>query len=423
MAGWKVLVVGNGSREHTFAWKLAQSPRVERIFCVPGNGGTGAIAENVPIAVNQVAALVDWGLAARIDLAIVGPEEPLALGLADRLREAGIPTFGPSAAAARIETSKSWAKDVMAAAGVANAAHRVFSDAADAWAYVQSKTFPLVLKADGLAAGKGVLIANTLEEARSAIDALLVERSFGAAGETLLVEEFLQGHEVSLIALVDGQCVVPLVPACDHKRVGDNDTGPNTGGMGAFAPTKLLDAAETDRLRAQVLDPVVAELAGRGLPYRGALYAGLILTPDGAKVIEFNCRFGDPETQVILPLLESDFAELAYAVATGELSRGAVKTSDGHRCGVVVVSEGYPGAYVTGREIRGLGSLDPQALVFHAGTRREGDRLVTSGGRVLTVVGVGNSLVAAQRHAYDNLERIEFDGMCYRHDIGAREID
>ncbi|HEX5414034.1 MAG TPA: phosphoribosylamine--glycine ligase [Chloroflexota bacterium] len=421
MAGWKVLVVGGGSREHAFVWKLSQSPRVGKIFCAPGNGGTAALAENVPIAVNQVADLARWAATNEIDLVIVGPEEPLALGLVDRLQELGIPAFGPGAAAAQLESSKSWAKQVMVDAGVPTAAYRVFEQADAAWDYARTQRYPLVLKADGLAAGKGVLIANNLDEARAAIATVLVDQTFGAAGQKLVVEEFLSGNEVSLIAFVDGRTTVPLVPSCDHKRIGDGDTGANTGGMGAYAPTRLVNPALLDQLRAEILDPVVAQLSHRGLPYRGALYAGLMLTAAGPRVIEFNCRFGDPETQVILPLLDGDFAEIAYATATGVLNPASVQVGPGHRCGVVVASGGYPGPYAVGREIRGLEQLDPRALAFHAGTRRVDDTLVTSGGRVLTVVGEGESLAAARQHAYDNVARIAFGDIYYRRDIGWRE--
>ena len=422
MAGWNALVVGGGSREHTFVWKLSQSPRVESIFCAPGNGGTTALAENVPIAVNRVGELARWVATNRIDLVVVGPEEPLALGLVDRLQELGIPTFGPGAAAAQIESSKSWAKQLMLDAGVPTAAYRVFDRVDEAWDYARTQQYPLVLKADGLAAGKGVLIAGTAEEARAAIDAVLVERTFGAAGQKLIVEEFLQGTEVSLIAFVDGRIAVPLAPSCDHKRIGEGDTGANTGGMGVYAPTRQVSPELLDRWRRDILDPVIAELNRRGLPYRGALYAGLMVTADGPRVIEFNCRFGDPETQVILPLLEGDFAETAYAAATGELDPSAARVAPGYRFGVVVASAGYPGPYRTGLEIRGLESLDSDALVFHAGTRREADSLVTSGGRVLTVVGQGDTLARARAHAYDNVARIHFEGMYYRRDIGWREL-
>jgi phosphoribosylamine---glycine ligase len=419
--GWNVLVVGSGAREHALLWKLQQSPRVGPLFCAPGNGGTAALAENVPLPANQVDAISDWCVGQRVDLVVVGPEEPLALGLADHLLDRGITVFGPTAAAARIESSKAWAKEIMAEAGVPTAAYATFTEPAAAWDYARAQAFPLVLKADGLAAGKGVVVAREPVEARGFIDDALGKGVFGAAGRTLLVEEFLSGDEVSLLAFVDGRTAVPMVPACDHKRVGDDDAGPNTGGMGAFAPTRLVGERGAEELCARIVRPVVDALRVRGITYRGILYAGLMLTPDGPKVVEFNCRLGDPEAQVVLPLLDADLAELAFATATGQLPNTPLAARPGYRCGVVLASGGYPGPYATGLAIEGLDRLDPSALVFHAGTRQEGDRLVTSGGRVLTVVGAGDTLAAARAHAYANVERVHFADMQLRRDIGRKE--
>lgn len=422
MAGWNVLVVGNGSREHALIWKLSQSDRIGHLYCAPGNGGTGLLAENVAIPANRIDAIADWSASNQIDLVVVGPEEPLALGLVDRLSALGILAFGPSAAAAKIEASKVWAKQLMSEAGVPTASYVAFEDAAAAWAYAQSQSYPLVLKADGLAAGKGVVIAQTADEARVAIQAALEGRAFGDAGRTILIEDHLIGNELSLLAFVDGRHVVPLVPARDHKRVGDGDTGPNTGGMGAFAPSRLGGPNVTQRLTREILEPIAAALADRGVIYRGIIYAGLMLTADGPRVIEFNCRFGDPETQVILPLLGDDLAELAYATATGQLGTRAASILPGYRCGVVLTSGGYPGPYSKGHVIQGLDEVDADALVFHAGTRQFEHEVVTDGGRVLTVVGQGDTLNAARSHAYANAARIRFEGVHYRRDIGLKEV-
>jgi len=419
---WNILVVGEGSREHAILWKLRQSARVGRLYCAPGNGGTPSLAETVSIAATDVAAIADWASSHLIDLVIVGPENPLALGLADRLQSLGVPVLGPTAGAARIESSKSWAKDVMRQAGVPTAAHSTFVDADQAWRYARDRTYPLVVKADGLAAGKGVVIAQTPEEARDAISAAMTGTAFGDAGRTLVVEEYLEGEEMSLLAFVDGPKVAPLAPARDHKRIGDGDVGPNTGGMGSIAPSRLVDRIGLAALTTQILEPVAATLEARGVTYRGVLYAGLILTPDGPKVIEFNCRLGDPETQVILPLLADDLAEVAYATATGELRSGPLAVHPGYRCAVVLASGGYPRAYRTGLPIEGIDRVDPATLVFHASTRQVHDSVVTAGGRVLTVVGQGNSLTEARAHAYANAEKIHFDGAYYRHDIGLREV-
>lgn len=423
MARWNVLIVGNGAREHTLAWKLRQSPRVDRLYCAPGNGGTDTVAENVPIVASDIAALADWAATRRIDLVVVGPEEPLALGLADRLIERGIPVLGPTRAAARIESSKSWAKGLMAEAAVPTAAFATFSDSEPAWDYARRQSYPLVIKADGLAAGKGVTIAQTPAEARVAITAALEDRAFGDAGRTVVIEEYLEGSELSLIAFIDERTVAPLALSRDHKRIGDGDTGANTGGMGAVGPLAPGPGLDVASLAARILEPVAAAFQRRGISYRGVLYAGLMLTASGPKVIEFNCRFGDPETQVNIPLLGADLAEVAYATATGELTPGVLPIQSGYRCGVVLASGGYPGAYQTGHQITGIENVEPDALVFHAGTKRVDGKLVTAGGRVLTVVGQGETLRDARAHAYANAERIHFDGAYYRHDIGAPALD
>ncbi len=422
MSRWNILVVGAGSREHAILWKLRQSARVGQLHCAPGNGGTPAVAESVPIRVSDVDAIADWAAGHSIDLVVVGPEDPLALGLSDRLMARGIPVLGPTAAGARIESSKRWAKELMREVGVPTADYRAFLDADEAWRYARDRSYPLVVKADGLAAGKGVVVARTPDEARRAISAAMTEAVFGDAGRTLVVEDYLEGEEMSLLAFVDGCKVAPLAPARDHKRVGDGDVGPNTGGMGTIAPTRVANAIGLEGLTHRILKPVVAALDARGIIYRGVIFANLMLTADGPKVIEFNCRLGDPETQVVLPLLADDLAEIAYATATGELRSGPLAVRPGYRCGVVLTSGGYPGPYQTGLPIEGVDRIDPDALVFHAGTRLVDGTLVTAGGRVLTVVGQGDSLAAARDHAYANVEPIHFEGAYCRHDIGVREL-
>jgi phosphoribosylamine--glycine ligase len=419
---WNILVVGAGSREHAICWKLRQSPRVDRLYCAPGNGGTATIADNLPIAASQVDVLADWAAANRIDLVIVGPEDPLALGLVDRLTKRGIIALGPTASAARLESSKRWAKELMVQAGIPTARYAVFDDAQRAWEYARAQPYPLVLKADGLAAGKGVVVAQTPDEARAAIHASLEARIFGEAGRTIVIEEFLDGEEVSLLAFVSGRTVAPLALARDHKRIGDGDTGPNTGGMGAIAPSRLVSGEAAPRLYRTILEAVATALDERRLTYRGVIFAGLMLTRDGPRVLEYNCRLGDPEAQVTLPLLGADLAEIAYATATGELRSGPLPVVPGYRCGVVIASGGYPGSYQTGLPIEGVDQVDANALLFHAGTKRVDGVLVTAGGRVLTVVGQGETLSAARAHAYANVERIRFDGAYYRRDIGLREV-
>ena len=421
----RVLVVGNGAREHALAWKIAQSPACANLIVAPGNAGTGRAFRNVAIPATDIDRIVALAASERIDLVIVGPEEPLARGLADALRARGIPCFGPGADGARIESSKAWAKTLLHRAAVPTARAETFSDLERALPALEEVAYPVVVKADGLAAGKGVAICATRREAEAAVRASLEGGAFGAAGQTVLIEEFLAGDEVSVLALVDGETVVPLVPARDHKRIGDGDTGPNTGGMGAYAPTTLVDEAMRARIMDEILRPTAGALAERGIIYRGVLYAGLILTADGPKVIEYNCRFGDPETQVILPLLDADLLVLCDATAQGRLASvaGSVQWRDAACVGVVLASEGYPATYPVGRAIVGLNDIDTDALVFHAGTKDDSDgNSITSGGRVLTVAAVAPTLREARDHAYANAARIHFDGATYRRDIAAREV-
>lgn len=420
----RILVIGSGGREHALLWKLSQSPRCSALFCAPGNGGTAALAENLPVRANDVDGLVQAAADLRIDLVVVGPEEPLSLGLADRLRAAGLPVFGNSAAATRIESSKSFAKEVMAAAGIPTARSVVVQDLLVGLTVLGQFDLPVVIKADGLAAGKGVVVVENRDEARLVLTAFLEDRALGQAGATVVIEECLFGQEVSVHALVSGEAIVSLPTSCDHKRIGDGDTGPNTGGMGAFAPALSVSGETEERIRRTILEPLARELAARGTPLQGALYPGLMLTADGPKVIEFNARMGDPETQVMLPLLDADLADLLMTVATGTLAAHPRPTTvSGVAVGVVLASGGYPGPFLSGMPIFGLDRVPSDLLVFHAGTRKGDDgTLVTNGGRVLTVVGTEADVATASERAYAGVAEISFDAMHARTDIarGAR---
>jgi phosphoribosylamine--glycine ligase len=419
----KVLVVGNGGREHALCWRLAQSPSIGEIICAPGNPGTALLAENMPIRVTDIEQIVEVAVDRAVELVVIGPEAPLALGLADKLRRRQIPVFGPSQEAARIETSKQWAKELMAEAGVPTARYVAVRDLADGMIALQRFSYPVVIKADGLAAGKGVVITESYDEAVLVLTAMLEERSLGPAAETVLIEEFLTGPEVSILALTDGTSIRILTPSCDHKRAFDRDQGPNTGGMGAFAPTARVDDALLAEIERTILRPTIDTMRARGCPMQGVLYAGLMLTGSGPMVLEFNARFGDPETQVVLPLVDGDFAALCLATTTGTLGSTAVNLlPDRAAVGVVIASAGYPGPYRTGLPIAGLDTAVDEALVFHAGTtRNQRHDVVTAGGRVLTVVGMGTSIPEARLHAYAAAEQINFEGAFYRRDIGASE--
>jgi phosphoribosylamine---glycine ligase len=418
----KVLVVGGGGREHAIVWSLIQSPLVSQIFCAPGNAGIGLMAHNVPLEANQTDQLVTFALENGIDLTIVGPEAPLIDGLADRLRRAGKLVFGPGAAAARLEGSKAWAKDLMQKYGIPCARSQTFGDLAQARDYVLSQPLPVVVKADGLAQGKGVTVAQSHAEALAALSAAMERRVFGAAGDSVVIEECLSGPEVSALAFADGQTIVPMVPACDYKRVDDGDEGPNTGGMGSYSPPGFVDASLWETIRRTILEPTLAALRAEGIDYRGVLYAGLMLTAAGPKVLEYNVRFGDPETQVILPRLRSDLFAICLEVARGRLDAIAVDWDEAAACGVVLASGGYPVSYAKGYVIEGLDGLDEGILAFHAGTSLVKGRFVTAGGRVLALVARGQDIAAARAKVYANVERVRFTGVHFRQDIGAREV-
>ena len=419
-----VLLIGGGGREHALAWKLAQSPGLGRLIAAPGNPGIAAHARCVPVKDTAIDGLVALALQERPDLVVVGPEMPLALGLADRMRAAGFAVFGGGAAAARLESSKAFAKDLMARHRIPTARFGTFREAVAARAFCREMGAPLVVKADGLAAGKGVLICRSLEEADAALAQCLEARAFGDSGLTVVVEEFLEGEEASFFALSDGTTVLPLGAAQDHKTVWDGDRGPNTGGMGAYSPAPVMDPAMEARVMAEIVRPTIAAMAAEGTPYTGALFVGLMITREGPKVIEFNCRFGDPECQVLMPRLDEDLLALLLAAATGKGLPPALSWSPRASVCVVMTSAGYPGSYETGKAITGLevAGEQPDVTVFHAGTARSGGALVTAGGRVLGVQALGDDVAAAIRSAYAAVERIRFDGAHYRRDIGHHAL-
>ena len=420
----KVLIVGSGAREHALAWRINQSPNLTRLWVAGGNAGTAALAENLDIRSSNIDALAATAQEVAADLVIVGPEAPLALGLADRLVELGIPVFGPSKAAAQIEASKSFALDLMQDAGVPCPDFASVRDETGAEAYIHGHPGPLVVKADGLAAGKGVLLCQDSEQARAAVRLCMSDRAFGEAGDTVVLEEYLSGPEVSVFAFCDGEHMAPLVAACDYKRLGDGNQGPNTGGMGSFAQPEFWSPQLAEQVEQTIMKPVLQAMAERGSPYKGVLYAGLMLTDAGPKVLEFNCRLGDPETQVVLPLLASDPLELMLACAQGNLDQVSVRWNDKNYVGIVMVSGGYPDEYKTGFEISGLDEDGPEdTMVFHAGTKLGNGGLsspaLTIGGRVLTVVGGGDNIDQARQRAYSRLERISFQDARWRQDIGS----
>ncbi|HEY9866803.1 MAG TPA: phosphoribosylamine--glycine ligase [Candidatus Obscuribacterales bacterium] len=417
----KILVVGNGGREHAIAWTLLQSPNVEKVFCTPGNGGTATLkgCENYPISVEDFEGIKNLVQNQDISLVVVGPELPLALGITDYLQQHNIKVFGPNQAGAALEASKAWSKAFMEDAGIPTAKAAVFTDAASAKAYIQ--TAPIVVKADGLAAGKGVTVATTVEMAHEAID-IIFAGEFGQDNLRVVVEDFLAGQEVSVLALTDGLTIRPLVPAQDHKQVGEGDTGPNTGGMGAYAPTPILPPELLSRVQQSVLEPTLATLRQRGIDYRGVVYAGLMISPEGEiQVLEFNCRFGDPETQTVLALLETPLEEVLLACCEQRLEQVPLTWKSGVSVCVVIASGGYPGSYQKGKVITGIKDAEASgAIVFHAGTKLQDGQILTDGGRVLGVTAVGSTFQEAITQTYKAVDCINFEGLYYRRDIGCR---
>jgi len=420
----KALVVGSGGREHALAWKLLQSPNIEEVMCVPGNGGTATLpgCRNLGLTLNDFEGIARVALVNNLSLVVVGPEQPLAEGIADYLRAQGLQVFGPSQAGAQIEASKAWAKSLMQAAGIPTARAEVFTAADTAIAYLQQQTLPIVVKADGLAAGKGVTVARSLEEAIAAVQEAFSGK-FGVAGECVVIEDCLVGQEASVLAVTDGKTIRPLIPAQDHKPIGEGDTGPNTGGMGAYAPTPVVTPEILDQIQSQILEPAIAQLQQRQIDYRGILYAGLMIAPDGSPaVIEFNCRFGDPETQVVLPLLKTPLDSILRACAEQRLADlPPIEWHPASAVCVVAAAAGYPGSYPKGQVITGLEAAAAKgASVFHAGTQLRGHEVVTAGGRVLNVTAVGDTFEMALQTAYGAIAEIQFESIYYRRDIGYR---
>ncbi|WP_424151630.1 phosphoribosylamine--glycine ligase [Selenomonas noxia] len=416
-----ILVIGSGGREHALFWKLSESPQTERIYAIPGNPGMGEMTD---IAVTDNAAILQFAKEKDIGLVVVGPEVPLMNGLVDDLEAAGIPAFGPRANAAEIEGSKSFAKDLMKKYGIPTARYEVFAEAEAARAYIRSEGTPIVVKADGLAAGKGVVVAMTEQEALDAVDAIMENNSFGDAGERVVIEEFMEGEEASLLAFTDGTVIRPMISAQDHKRVFDGDKGPNTGGMGTYAPAPVMTPELTERAVEEILKPTISAMEKEGRAYRGCLYLGLMITADGPKVVEFNARFGDPETQVVLPLLDGDLVQIMHACAGGTLADVPIRWKDGAAVCVVLAAGGYPASYEKGNKIYGIGNAEKLgALVFHAGTAKKNGKIVTNGGRVLGVVGMGKDIASAVQSAYDAVDQISFKGEYHRKDIAHRALN
>jgi phosphoribosylamine--glycine ligase len=423
-----VLVIGSGGREHALAWKLRQSPSVEALYCAPGNAGIAQHAELVPLKATDLEGLLRFARENQVDLTVVGPEQPLVLGIVDEFEKSGFKIFGPTKGAAKLEGSKAFAKEFMARNSIPTAWFRSFSLAQknEAERFINEVATPIVVKADGLAAGKGVVVCETREAALLALQEMMVKRTFGAAGEKVVIEECLVGEEASILAITDGERFMTLAPAQDHKRILDGDRGKNTGGMGAYAPAPLVTKELRKRIEDEIIGPTLRGMRSAGTPYRGCLYCGLMITGAGPKVIEYNCRFGDPETQVVIPLIDGDFAELLMSTAEGRLDERSVRQHPASAVCVVMASLGYPDEYGTGKDIRGLESMKPEegVLVFHAGTRLDGEKVLTSGGRVLgvTAVGYDYDLKGTIDAAYRAVGKITFDGAYYRSDIGQKAL-
>ena len=418
-----LLVVGGGGREHTIIKKLKENPAVETIYALPGNGGIAADAVCVPeIGAKDIPAIVEFAKTHAIDFAVVAPDDPLALGCVDRLHEVSIPCFGPDAKAARIEASKVFSKNLMKKYGIPTATYEVFNDPAKAMAYLEGASFPIVIKADGLALGKGVLIPQTLDEGKEAVKSIMEDKAFGDSGNEIVIEEFLTGPEVSVLAFTDGTAIAPMVSSMDHKRVGDGDTGLNTGGMGTVAPNPCYTKEVADICMETIFLPTLAAMRAEGCPFKGCLYFGLMITPNGPKVIEYNCRFGDPETQVVLPLLKTDLLTVMQAVENETLADLNVEWHDGAAACVILASGGYPGSYEKGKVMTLPETTPANVTIIHAGSKLDGDKLVTSGGRVLGVTATAPTLAEALKDAYAATETIEFEGKYMRHDIGQRAL-
>lgn len=419
----KAMVIGGGGREHALVWKIAQSPKVNKVFVAPGNAGTALIAENLDIHPTDIKTLGEVAQDKSIDFVVVGPEVPLALGIVDYFDNLGIPAFGPTKAAARIESSKVFARNLMKKYGIPCPKGKVFFSYSEAREYLERQQPPIVVKADGLAAGKGVIITSSRQEAIKALNDIMKAKIFGPAGERVIIDEYLSGRELSLIAFTDGKTVSPMVPACDYKKNWDNDKGPNTGGMGSYSPPGFFPAELIEKATNTILLPTVRAMASEGITYKGVLYAGLMVTDKELLVLEFNCRFGDPETQAVLPLLKTDLVDILLAVIQGNLDQVKIEWSSEACVGVVMASAGYPGSYKKGLPIRGLNEMDKDLLIFHAGTRLGNDGIIyTNGGRVLTVVGIGKDMAEAREKVYSNIPKIYFEGCHYRKDIALREI-
>jgi phosphoribosylamine--glycine ligase len=429
----RVLIVGQGGREHALAWKVAQSPRLEKLYIAPGNPGMAQLGQCIDLAISssspdvddQIERLADFALKKEIDLTIVGPEDILDVGLVDRFSARGLKTFGPTAAAARIESSKAFAKDLMQSIGVPTAGYRIFNSYEDAAAYIRQHGAPIVVKASGLAAGKGAVVCHTEDEALNAAAEMLEEGILGASGSQIVIEEFMDGDEASLFAITDGQAFITMVPAQDHKAIFEGDKGPNTGGMGAYAPAPIMTPELVQLAEDTIIRPVLDELRARGAPFQGVLYCGLMFTNQGPKVVEFNCRFGDPEAQVVLPLLKTDLLDIAEAVSNGNLADLSVENSGQAAACVVVASKGYPGDYPKGLEITGLENLNgnKNIIVFHAATTHASGTWRTAGGRVLGITALGDDIASAIARAYEGIDKIHFEGIYCRRDIGYKALN
>ena len=419
-----ILVIGGGGREHTLAWKLAQSSEVDKIYAVPGNPGMEAVAECIPGSVEDNEALVKLAQEKKVGLVVVGPEVPLTNGIVDDMAAVGIPSFGPQKSAAQLEGSKSFSKGIMKKYGIPTAKYEVFTDADEAKAYIRQEGAPIVIKADGLAAGKGVIVAETLQQALDAIDEIMCDKAFGNAGSSVVVEEFMDGEEASVLAFTDGKTIVPMIPSQDHKRALDGDKGPNTGGMGTYAPAPVITPELMQRVQKEILEPTIAAMRAEGKEYKGCLYAGLMITDQGPKVVEFNARFGDPETQVVLPLLDSDLGKIMLACTNGTLADTEIKWKDKAAVCVVMSAGGYPAKYRKGDAISGLDDAKAAgALVFHAGTAKKDGKVVTNGGRVLGIVALGDDIKAAVDKVYEDVKLVDFADVFYRKDIAHRALN